>query len=103
MSVEALCQYFGLPTPSGLYQAEALETPSEIIHTGVAGEATLRRAMLRTLDLQDLTKQLKASPSAFEELRRAYHYPREMSAYRFAPSPDADLTAALLSLGFTPK
>lgn len=101
MSVEALCSYFGLPLPSGLHSTAALEPPPTSLALEGAGEETLRRAMLQTLDLGSLTCALKTAPQDFEPLRRAYHYPREMAAYTFVPIQNQEVNTALRTLGFT--
>lgn len=100
LSVEALCRFWHLPPPRGLHSTEILGEPSNPISIQEQGEAALRRAMLQTLDLRELTSLLKAAPDAFEALRKAYPYPREMAAYRFAQTDDRELNAALASLGF---
>lgn len=102
MSLEALCQFFELPLPRGLYTTAVLEQPRQILHLQEQGEVALCKAICHTLDLTTLTEQLKAQPSSFETLRRSYHYPREMSAYSYQPTGDTELDARLSALGFTP-
>ncbi|MDO4707735.1 MAG: 4-phosphoerythronate dehydrogenase [Porphyromonadaceae bacterium] len=102
MSVEALCQHFGLPLTRGLYDTKALEQPKQPLRISSPKEVALRHAMHHVLDLAPLTERLKAQPTAFEALRRSYHYPRETSAYTYQPTGDAELDVALAVLGFTP-
>lgn len=101
MCIEAICQFFHLPIPEGLYQYSLLEAPtSELRLPTEREEEALLWAMLQTLNLESLSRRLQVSPNEFEAMRQAYHYPREMSAYSFSSTGSESLDKRLSSLGF---
>lgn len=101
LALEAVCQHFGIPSDDLWHRAEALRPPlaPHITLHEVAEPWQVPTAMLRTLDLSDLTAQMKTCPLAFETLRRAYQYPREMQAYTVSGAT-AQNASVLQSIGF---
>lgn len=83
MALEAVCRALQLPLPEGLWDESVLYTPDQplIDLSAFPEEERILRAQLHTCSLAETTRQLKADPSAFEALRRAYRFPREASAF----------------------
>ncbi len=82
MCLQALADFWGVGL-KGLMDTSVLAEPKEAcIRLDESEPHFLARCLLHTLDLEPLSKTLQASPERFEELRKAYVYPREMSAYQ---------------------
>lgn len=99
MALAAVCRSLGYPEPEGLWDDSCLPTPEQpLIDLNAYPEgARLLLAQLHTADLRSTTAQLQATPERFNELRAAYRYPREASAYRVrGASPEEALQLRLL-------
>lgn len=103
MAALAVAQHFGLNLSQDILQPRELIPPSEVINlSDIAPTEQLRVAMLATLDLDVTDRRLRAQIMPFEEQRRKYIYPREMSAYTvLGASPH--VARALQDIGFIVK
>lgn len=101
LALEAVCQHFSIPCDDLWQLADPLNQPPEphISLDDVDELWQVPTALLRTLDLSVLTAQMKASPRDFEQLRRAYQYPREMLAYTVSGARPQS-SAVLQGMGF---
>ena len=102
MALEATCRALELPLPEGLWDEAVLYTPdAPIIDLGsFPEEERILRAQLHTCDLEATTQTLKAAPQDFEQVRRAYRFPREASAYTIIGAYPEE-KPLLEQLGFT--
>ena len=102
MALEAACRALDLPLPEGLWDEAVLYTPdTPTIDLGrFPEEERILRAQLHTCDLKATTQQLKSAPATFEQVRRAYRFPREASAYTIIGACPEE-KPLLEQLGFT--
>lgn len=102
MALEATCRALDLPLPEGLWDEAVLYTPdAPTIDLGrFPEEERILRAQLHTCDLKATTQTLQAVPEAFEQVRRAYRFPREASAYTIIGAYPEE-KPLLEQLGFT--
>ena len=102
MALEATCRTLELPLPEGLWNEAVLYIPDEpTIDLGsFPEEERILRAQLHTCDLEATTQMLKVAPQDFEQVRRAYRFPREASAYTIIGAYPEE-KPLLEQLGFT--
>ena len=90
MALEATCRALALPLPEGLWDEAVLYTP----------DAPTIDLSLFPEEERILRAQLKAAPASFEQVRRAYRFPREASAYTITGAYPEE-KPLLEQLGFT--
>jgi len=102
MALEAVCRALDLPLPEGLWDEGVLYTPDapRIDLSAFPEEERILRAQLHTCDLKATTQTLKSAPEDFEQVRRAYRFPREASAYTVVGAYPEE-KPLLEQLGFT--
>ena len=102
MALEATCRALELPLPEGLGDEAVLYTPDAPIIdlSSYPEEERILRAQLHTCDLEATTQTLKTAPQDFEQVRRAYRFPREASAYTIVGAYPEE-KPLLEQLGFT--
>lgn len=102
MALEAVCRALDLPLPEGLWDEGVLYTPDapRIDLSAFPEEERILRAQLHTCDLKVTTQTLKSAPEDFEQVRRAYRFPREASAYTVVGAYPEE-KPLLEQLGFT--
>lgn len=79
MAIRSISQHLHLGLE--LYEVEPLPLVSSIITQGATHEERMRHFMLSTYDIMQDDAQLRAHIEHFEQLRGAYHFRRDLTAY----------------------
>ncbi|WP_329904841.1 4-phosphoerythronate dehydrogenase [Porphyromonas pogonae] len=82
MCMDAFCKYFSIDPGDKLRDITPEPPLSPRIDMSMATGFRIERALLYTFDPVPTDRALRSSYLTFEELRKAYKYPREMSAYQ---------------------
>ncbi len=99
MCLSAVCERFGIEI-DGLMDTSVLPEPEvEVIESKGKDDEFIARCFLHTLNPVLTDKALRNEAEAFEKLRKAYVYPREMSAYKVRAN-NAELRKKLQDIGF---
>lgn len=100
MALLAIGRHFGIKMPLELLIPTELPTPLEPIPFDTfPKEYALALTQLQTFNPKDIDNALRQAPQQFEELRRAYLFPREMGAYQVTGAKGDDQDA-LKRLGY---
>lgn len=93
MCLEAISEVYGVEFP-GLSSMSPPPPQQSLISISPQTYHRIERALLATFDPMLPDGMLRRQPEAFEELRKSYHYPREMRAYTVQGVTDSE--AAIL-------